>query len=75
MKSSEIALSVIMPVYNEQDNIMLAIEQTMLELNKFKRAELIVINDGSNDNTNKKLIDLSIKYPNLILEAFLLSQW
>ena len=67
MKSSEIALSVIMPVYNEQDNIMLAIEQTMLELNKFKRAELIVINDGSNDNTNKKLIDLSIKYPNLIV--------
>ena len=67
MKSSEIALSVIMPVYNEQDNIMLAIEQTMLELKKFKRAELIVINDGSNDDTNKKLIDLSIKYPELIV--------
>ena len=42
---------------------MFAIEQTMLELNKFKKAELIVINDGSNDDTNKKLIDLSIKYP------------
>ena len=67
MKASEISLSVIMPVYNEQENIMFAIEQTMQELKNFKKAELIVINDGSNDNTNKKLIDLSIKYPDLIV--------
>ena len=67
MKCSEISLSVIMPVYNEQDNIISAIEQTMLEFKNFKKAELIVINDGSNDDTNKKLINLSIKYPNLIV--------
>ncbi len=67
MKCSEISLSIIMPVYNEQENIMFAIEQTMLECKNFKKAELIVINDGSNDDTNKKLIDLSIKYPNLIV--------
>jgi glycosyltransferase involved in cell wall biosynthesis len=67
MKCSEISLSVIIPVYNEQENIMFAIEQTMQELKNFKKAELIVINDGSNDNTNKKLIDLSIKYPDLIV--------
>ena len=67
MKVQKIALSVVMPVYNEQENIMFAIEQTMLELNKFEKAELIVINDGSNDDTNKKLIDLSIKYPELIV--------
>jgi glycosyltransferase involved in cell wall biosynthesis len=67
MKCSEISLSVIMPVYNEQENIMFAIEQTMQELKNFKKAELIVINDGSNDNTSKKLIDLSIKYPDLIV--------
>lgn len=67
MKSSEISLSVIMPVYNEQENIVFAIEQTMQALTNFKKAELIVINDGSNDDTNKKLIDLSIKYPNLIV--------
>lgn len=67
MKSSEISLSVIIPVYNEQENIIFAVEQTMLELKNFKKAELIVINDGSNDNTNKKLIDLSIKYPDLIV--------
>lgn len=65
MKCSEISLSVIIPVYNEQENIMFAIEQTMQELKNFKKAELIVVNDGSSDNTNQKLIDLSIKYPNL----------
>ena len=67
MKCSEISLSIVMPVYNEQDNIIFAIEQTMLELKNFKKAELIVINDGSSDSTNKKLIDLSIKYPDLIV--------
>ncbi len=67
MKVSEISLSVIMPVYNEQENITFAIDQTMRELKNFKKAELIVINDGSNDDTNKKLIDLSIKYPELIV--------
>ena len=56
-----------MPVYNEQENIMFAIEQTLQEFKNFKKAELIVINDGSNDDTNKKLIDLSIKYPSLIV--------
>ena len=67
MKTSEISLSVVMPVYNEQENIMSAIEQTMLEFKNFKKAELIIINDGSNDDTNKKLIDLSIKYQDWIV--------
>jgi len=65
MKCSEISLSVIMPIYNEEDDIVIAIEQTISEFNNFKKAELIVINDGSDDDTNKKLIDLSIKYLNL----------
>ncbi|MCR4662331.1 MAG: glycosyltransferase family 2 protein [Endomicrobiaceae bacterium] len=67
MKSSEISLSVIMPVYNEQENIMFAIERTIQALRNFKKTEMIVINDGSNDDTNKKLIDLSIKFPELIV--------
>ena len=67
MKAQQISLSIVMPVYNEQENIMFAIEQTLQEFKNFKKAELIVINDGSNDNTNNKLIDLSIKYHNLIV--------
>ena len=65
MKTAEISLSVVMPVYNEQENIMFAIDQIMLKCKNFKKAKLIVINDGSNDDANKKLIDLSIKYFNL----------
>lgn len=67
MKCSKISLSVIMPVHNEQENIMFAVEQTIQEIKNFKKAELIIINDGSNDNTAQKLIDLSVKYPDLIV--------
>ena len=56
-----------MPVYNEEENIVLAIEKTMAEAAKFKNFELVVIDDGSNDTTNQKLIELSIKYKDLIL--------
>lgn len=67
MKVSEISLSVIMPVYNEQENIKFAIEQTVLELNKFNKSEIIIINDGSTDGTNKKLMDLQKKYKEITI--------
>lgn len=60
-----ISLSLVMPVYNEQDNVNLAIEKTMEEICKFNIFELIVVDDGSIDNTNKKLVDLSMKYNKL----------
>lgn len=67
MKCSEISLSVIMPFYNEKDNIISAIEHTIIKFKYFKKAELIIVNYCSNDDINKKFIDLSIKYPNLII--------
>ena len=67
MLKNNTKISVIMPVYNEEENIVLAIEKTMAEAAKFKNFELVVIDDGSNDTTNQKLIELSIKYKDLIL--------
>ena len=67
MLKNSIRISVIIPVYNEEENIVLAIEKTMAEATKFKNFELVVVDDGSNDSTNQKLIELSIKYKNLIL--------
>ena len=67
MKCSEISISIVMPVYNEQENIDFAVEKTILEFKNFKKAELIIINDGSEDDTDKKLIDLSIRYSNIIV--------
>lgn len=64
---NNVALSIIIPVYNEEENIVLAIEKTMAEASKFKNFELVVVDDGSNDGTNRKLIELSIKYKNLTL--------
>lgn len=67
MINDKITLSIVMPVYNEQENIELAIKQTMAEIRKFSKFELIVIDDGSIDNTNKKIINLSMKYDKLII--------
>ncbi len=64
---NNVALSIIIPVYNEEENIVLAIEKTMAEASKFKNFELVVVDDGSNDSTYQKLIELSIKYKDLTL--------
>lgn len=65
---SNISLTVVMPVYNEQENIVFAVEQTISEFKNFKKAELIVIDDGSNDKTKEKLLELKEKYKELIVE-------
>lgn len=67
MKPTEISLSVIMPVYNEQENIDFAVEKTISEFKNFKKAELIIVNDGSIDNTNNKLIGLQQEYKEIII--------
>ena len=67
MLKNSIRISVIIPVYNEEENIVLAIEKTMAEASKFKNFELVAVDDGSNDSTNQKLIELSIKYKDLTL--------
>ena len=67
MNNSKISLSVIIPAYNEQENIKIAIETTLVELKKFKKTELIIVDDGSNDNTNNKLVELSNIYKDLII--------
>jgi len=47
-----IALSVIAPCYNEQDNIHLLVERTMRVFDALDvRAELILVDDGSTDQT------------------------
>lgn len=57
-------ISIIMPVYNEEDFIQESIESILNQT--YKEFELIIINDGSADNTFKKiepfLKDERIKY-------------
>jgi len=48
------SLSIILPVFNEEDNIQKAIEDSLEYLkhqNIFTQYEIIVVNDGSTDQT------------------------
>jgi glycosyltransferase involved in cell wall biosynthesis len=49
---TEIELSIVIPVYNEEDNIAPMIDRVLLGLKDFGRAwELILVDDGSTDGT------------------------
>ncbi len=60
-------LSVIMPALNEERNISDAIQSTLETLDFFKiKGEIIVINDGSTDNTQVLVEEKIRQYPGLI---------
>ncbi len=67
MENFKISLSVVIPAHNEQNNIVFAVEQTIAEFKSFKTAELIIINDGSTDDTQKELVNLAKKHKNLVI--------
>jgi dolichol-phosphate mannosyltransferase len=57
-------LSVILPCYNEQENIKWIPSELIKELDKLKiDYEIIAVNDGSIDNTYKELIEIQKKFP------------
>ena len=59
-------LTVIMPAYNEEENIALAVEEVKVEvLDKVAGSDLIVINDGSRDKTLSILEELMAHEPRL----------
>lgn len=65
MKKNQLSLSIIVPVYNEE-NSLLTILSKLNDLKKLCKIEIIVVNDGSKDNSktiienNSKLYDKSI---------------
>lgn len=63
MSNTEIELSIIVPVYNEEEVVELFLSEIMKTLNIVdKTYEIIFINDGSKDNTMEKLINLKKNY-------------
>lgn len=63
MSNTEIELSIIVPVYNEEEVVELFLSEIMKTLNIVdKTYEIIFINDGSKDNTMEKLINLKKTY-------------
>ena len=63
MKSGGSMISVIIPAYNEEDSIVDTINEIekVLKQNKlYKGSEIIVVDDGSTDNTKKKALSKKV---------------
>lgn len=58
-------LSVVIPVYNEEDNIVPLLEEIQTTFGNLFAYEIIVIDDGSNDRTPQLLQQAKLIYPQL----------
>ena len=61
------SFSIIIPVYNESENIELLVKEIYQNLNEYKNFELVIINDSSTDNTKDILIEIQKNKPLKIL--------
>ena len=60
------ALTVAMPVYNEEDVVALAVEDVQRDvLDVIAASELIVVNDGSTDRTGPLLDGMALRDPRI----------
>jgi len=67
MAASEIAFSVIVPAYNEENSIITMVESLDQALSALGYPyEIIVVNDGSTDQTQQRLRDLLAQFPHLL---------
>ncbi|NOX09682.1 MAG: glycosyltransferase family 2 protein [Gammaproteobacteria bacterium] len=56
-------LSVVIPVFNEQDNIRPLVEEIVVALGGKALFEIVYVNDGSTDGTREGLLTLQQEYP------------
>jgi len=54
-------ISIVVPVYNEQDSINILIKEIVLQSLEYNIKEVIFINDGSTDLTKQKLLEAKSK--------------
>jgi glycosyltransferase involved in cell wall biosynthesis len=68
---SAIAISVVMPLYNEAAHITSNVEQTLAALRMLGPFEMILVNDGSSDDSGEKIERLAAAFPGEILSLHL----
>lgn len=60
-------ISIIIPVFNSENSIENLVEELIYHISENHPIEIILINDCSADDSEKKCIDLYEKYPSLII--------
>ena len=65
LNSASLALSVVVPVKNEVDNVEPLISEIATTLRGREAFEIIYIDDGSDDGTAERLLELTTPYPEL----------
>ena len=68
MSDIKLLISIIVPVFNESESIGILLDEVIdvMSSNKFN-FELIVVNDGSKDNTHQVLKQLTLKIKELLV--------
>lgn len=62
----QLEISIVVPVYNEEDNILPLLEGILSSMDKLgKQYEILFVNDGSNDNSGEVLKDIFAKLENV----------
>ena len=63
----DLKLSIIIPVYNVEKYITTTIESIYRQELPIEEFEVVLINDGSTDNSLKIILELSSKYKNITI--------
>ena len=65
--NSNVALSIVVPIYNEEESLPFLVNQLLEILQPMEETfELVLVNDGSSDNSAEVIRKLSFKIPELV---------
>ena len=65
--NSNVALSIVVPIYNEEDSLPFLVNQLLEVLQPMEETfELVLVNDGSSDNSAEVIRKLSFDIPELV---------
>jgi len=65
--NSNISLSIVVPIYNEEESLRFLVDQLLDVLRPMNESfELVLVNDGSSDNSEEVMRKLSLEVPELV---------